>query len=47
MFGSISMAILYPFIGLIVEWNLLVMFIIIGIVILMPAAFSRVKSEYL
>ena len=47
MFGSISMAILYPVIGLIVEWNLFFMFIIIGIMILILTAFSRVKSEYL
>jgi len=47
MFGSISMAILYPFIGLIVEWNLYVMFIIIGIMILILTAFTKVKSEYL
>ncbi len=47
MFGSLSMAILYPFVGLIVELNLFIMFIIIGIVILILTAFSRVKSEYL
>jgi len=47
MFGSISMAILYPFVGLIVELNLFVMFLIIGIVILILTALSRVKSEYL
>ena len=47
MFGSISMAILYPLVGLIVEWNLFIMFIIIGIVILILTVLSRVKSEYL
>jgi len=47
MFGSILMAILYPFVGLIVELNLFVMFIIIGIMILILTALSRVKSEYL
>ena len=47
MFGSIAMAILYPFVGLIVEWNLFMMFIIIGIIILILTAFTRVKSEYL
>ncbi|MCK4382693.1 MAG: MFS transporter, partial [Candidatus Lokiarchaeota archaeon] len=47
MFGSISMAILYPFIGLIVEWNLFIMFIIIGIMILIFTAFTKIKSEYL
>ena len=47
MFGSISMAILYPIVGLIVQWNLYIMFIIIGIMILILTAFSKVKSEYL
>ena len=47
MFGSISRAILYPLIGIIVDWNLFIMFIIIGIMILILTAFSRVKSEYL
>ncbi|NVM44412.1 MAG: MFS transporter [Candidatus Lokiarchaeota archaeon] len=47
MFGSVSMAILYPLVGLIVQWNLFIMFIIIGIMILILTAFSRVKSEYL
>jgi len=47
MFESILRAILYPFIGLIVEWNLFVMFIIIGIMILILTALTRVKSEYL
>lgn len=47
MFGSISRAILYPFIGLIVDWNVFVMFLIIGIMILILTALTRVKSEYL
>jgi len=47
MFGSISRAILYPFIGLIVEWNLYALFIIIGIMILIFTAVTKVKSEYL
>jgi len=47
MFGSISMAILFLFVGLIVQWNLFIMFIIIGIMILILTALSRVKSEYL
>ena len=47
MFGSISRAILYPFIGFIVDWNLFVMFLIIGIMILILTALTRVKSEYL
>ncbi|MBY9010516.1 MAG: MFS transporter [Candidatus Lokiarchaeota archaeon] len=47
MFSSISRAILYPFIGLIVDWNLFVMFLIIGITILLLTALTKVKSEYL
>ena len=47
MFGSLSRAILYPFIGLMVEWNLFALFLIIGIAILILTALSRVKSEYL
>ncbi|NHJ21984.1 MAG: MFS transporter [Candidatus Lokiarchaeota archaeon] len=47
MFGSIARAILYPIIGFIVEWNLFVMFLIIGIMILILTALTRVKSEYL
>ncbi|MHA2290258.1 MAG: MFS transporter, partial [Promethearchaeota archaeon] len=47
MFGSISRAILFPFIGLIVDWNLSALFIIIGIMILLLTAITRVKSEYL
>jgi len=47
MFESILRAILYPFIGLIVEWNLFAMFIIIGIMILILTAFTKIKSEYL
>ena len=47
MFGSISMAILYPIVGLIVRSNLFAMFIIIGITILILTVFTRIKSEYL
>ena len=47
MFGSFLMAIAYPFIGLIVEWNPFVVFIIIGIMILIFTLFTRVKNEYL
>jgi len=47
MFGSLTRAILYPFIGLIVDWNLFVMFLIIGIMILILTALTKVKSEYL
>ncbi len=41
------MAIVYPFIGLIVEWNPFVVFIIIGMMILIFTLFTRVKNEYL
>jgi len=47
MFGSFLMAISYPFIGLIVEWNPFVVFILIGIMILIFTLFTRVKNEYL
>ena len=47
MFGSLIMAIIYPFIGIIVEWNLFVVFIIIGILILIFTASTRVKNDYL
>ena len=47
MFRSISNAILYPFIGLIVEWNIFALFIIVGTLILIFTALTRVKSEYL
>ena len=47
MFGSLSMAILNLFVGLIVSWNLFAMFLIIGITILILTALTRIKSEYL
>jgi len=47
MFGSFLMAIIYPFIGLAVEWNLFVVFLIIGIVILIFTALTRVKNDFL
>ena len=47
MFGSLIMAIIYPFVGLIVMWNLFAVFIILGILILIFTLFTRVKSEYL
>jgi MFS family permease len=47
MFGSIARAILYPFIGFIVDWNLFIMFLIIGVSILILTALTKVKSEYL
>ncbi|NVM35625.1 MAG: hypothetical protein HWN81_08515, partial [Candidatus Lokiarchaeota archaeon] len=47
MFGSLIMAIIYPFVGLIFMWNFFVVFIILGILILILTLFTRVKSEYL
>ena len=47
MFGSLLMAISYPFIGLLVEWNPFAVFILIGVLILFFTALTRVKNEYL
>ena len=47
MFGSFLMAVAFPFIGLIVEWNPLIVFIIIGIVVLFFTVLTRVKNEEL
>ncbi len=47
MFGSFLMAIIYPFIGLLVEWNLFAVFIITGILILTFTVLTRVKNDYL
>ena len=47
MFGSLIRAILYPFIGILVEINVLMVFIIIGTLILFFTLFTRSKSEYL
>ena len=47
MFGSFLMAIIYPIIGLIVEWNLFAVFIITGIMILIFTVLTRVKNDYL
>ena len=47
MFGSLISAILYPFIGLLVMWNIYVVFFIIGILIIIFTGFTRVKNEYL
>jgi len=47
MFGSLIMAIIYPFIGLLVEWNLFAVFIITGILILTFTVLTRVKNDYL
>ena len=47
MFGSLIRAIIYPFVGLLVEWNVYAVFIIIGGLILILTIFTRSKSEYL
>ncbi|MFX1469696.1 MAG: MFS transporter [Promethearchaeota archaeon] len=47
MFRSLIMAIIYPFVGMIVMWNLFAVFIIIGAMILILTLTTRVKSEYL
>lgn len=47
MFGSLVRAILNPIVGIIVMWNVFALFIIIGILIIISTAFTRVKSEYL
>jgi len=47
MFSSMIAAIIFPFVGIIVTWNLFMFFIIIGIVILILTIFTRSKTEYL
>ncbi len=47
MFNSLLMALSYPFIGLIVEWNPFIVFIIIGILIMFFTALTRVKNDFL
>ncbi len=47
MFGSLIRAILYPFIGILVEINVLLVFIIIGTLIIFLTLFTRSKNEYL
>ncbi|MFX1468633.1 MAG: MFS transporter [Promethearchaeota archaeon] len=47
MFGSFLRAILYPIVGLLVEWNIFVVFIMTGGLILLFTIFTRSKSEYL
>ncbi len=47
MFGSLLMAVTYPFIGLLVEWNPFVVFIIIGVLIIFFTTLTRVKNDYL
>lgn len=47
MFGSLIRALIYPFVGILVEWSVFAVFIIIGILILILTIFTRSKSEYL
>jgi len=47
MFGSLIRAIIYPFIGILVMWNIFALFIIIGILIIFFTVITRVKNEYL
>ncbi|MFX0003448.1 MAG: MFS transporter [Candidatus Hodarchaeota archaeon] len=47
MFGSLLRAILYPFVGLLVAWNVFSVFIITGVFILFFTIFTRSKSENL
>jgi len=47
MFGSLLRALIYPFVGLLVEWSVFAVFIVIGALILILAIFTRSKSEYL
>ena len=47
MFGSLIRAIIYPFIGIIVMWNIFALFIIIGIAIILFTVITRVKNDYL
>ena len=47
MFGSLIRAIIYPFVGLLVEWNVFAVFLITGGLILILTIFTRSKSEYL
>lgn len=47
MFGSLIRTIVYPFIGIIVMWNIFAFFIIIGILVIIFTIFTRVKNDYL
>jgi MFS family permease len=46
MAGSLLRAILYPLIGYLVMWNLNYTFILLGIMIMILIAISRIKNEY-
>jgi MFS family permease len=47
MLGNIAHTISYPFIGIIVEWNVFAVFIFLGSLTITFAILSRVKNEYL
>ena len=47
MFGSLLMAVTYPFIGLLIEWNPFIVFIIVGALIIFFTTLTRVKNDYL
>ncbi|MFH2028396.1 MAG: MFS transporter, partial [Nanoarchaeota archaeon] len=47
MLGSFAIGILYPIIGYLVEWSLQYTLIIIGLMIIICAIFSKVKEEHL
>lgn len=47
MIGCFFQAIIYPFIGFIVEWNVFAVFIVLGSLIIILALLTRVKNEYL
>lgn len=46
MFGSLLRAILYPIVGILVEWNLQYTFIILGAIIIMDSLLTRIKTKY-
>lgn len=47
MFQKLSLVIMYPLTGLLVEWSLVYTTVIFGIIVLVFAISSRVKEEYL
>ncbi len=47
MFASLLRAIIYPIVGLLVEWSVFSVFIMTGVLILFFTIFTRSKSEYL
>jgi hypothetical protein len=47
MAASFIRAILYPFIGYLVMWSLSTTFILLGVIIIIVALLSRIRSEYL